>query len=217
MKWNDLKVRADGRAFVAGKTGCGKTTLSRFLIEDEDKPYSVIYDQKIDGTIGKWAESGSHVIYTNFDEIQYATEPRLIYRPPVEDETDKAAQDAFFQWIYDRENTRVYVDEGYALVGGSNPSHYFRACLSRGRSRGISTVLSVQRPVSIPLLTISESEQVYLFRLGLPEDRRRMEEVTGISEKDQEDLRHFEFYYWDTYTGVYKDRKGKPKKIKLAI
>jgi DNA helicase HerA-like ATPase len=207
MNWASLKVKRNNRAFVAGMTGSGKTTLARYLLEDAEKLHSVIYDLKYDSAIEQWKR---HKIYYDFEALQDARENRLVYRPPITHETNRDAQDAFFAWVYHREYTRLYIDEGYALIGGSNPSMYLKALLSRGRSRGISTILSVQRPVSLPLLTISESEQVYLFRLGLPEDRKRMAEFTGIDERDQARLQPYQFYYWSITGGA----RG-PLKLKL--
>jgi len=206
-RWRRIKLGRNDRGVLIGATGCGKTTLARFLIEDVNKPYSVVYDPKISESIGKWP----HTFYYDFGQLQEAEERRLIYRPPVEEEQDAYAQNRFFQWVYWREHTRLYVDEAYALLGGSNPSFYLQACLSRGRERGISTLIATQRPSRIPLITLSEAEHFYIFRLNLPQDQRRIEEITGITVEEQLSLEQFQFFYWNAITGRH------PVKLKLSI
>lgn len=207
--WQQISIGRNDRAILIGATGCGKTTLARYLIEDPNKSNSVVYDAKISDAIGKWGNTQK--IYTNFEEIRYAEEKRLIYRPSYLEERDAKAQDAFFEWVYFRYNTRLYIDEAYAILGGTNPSFHLLACITRGRERGISTVIATQRPKRIPLITMSEAEHYYIFRVQMNEDRQRVYELTGLTVEDQIDLNQFEFYYFNVFSGLY------PKKMKLNL
>jgi GTPase SAR1 family protein len=205
--WRQLKIRPNDRAILIGATGCGKTTLARYLIEDQWKPYSVVYDAK--GMIS-WP---NHLLYTSFDSLQEVgeEEKRILFRPDVYEALNPKSQDVFFQWVYEQRNIRLYVDEAYALLGGSNPSFHLQACLSRGRERGISTIIATQRPKRIPLITMSEAEHFYIFRLNLLEDRIRTEELTGIDTLEQTELREYEFYYYNALSGL------RSNKLKLKI
>lgn len=198
--WSSIKVGRNDRAVIIGPTECGKTTLARYLLEDDNKRYSVVYDAKISDSISKWT---THKFYGNFGEIQDAEERRLIYRPPYTEEKDPAAQDAFFQWVYFRYRTRLYVDEAYALLGGPRPSFHLQACITRGRERGISTIVSTQRPRNIPLITLSEAEHYYIFSLRNPKDKEYIEQITGISKDAQDSLKRYHFWYYNVYNGIY--------------
>lgn len=205
MEWAQLKPRKNDRAILIGRTGCGKTTLAEYLVRDTQKPYSVVYDAK---NMVNWK---SHVVITDFDELMESEERRIIYRPDFSEASDPQKQDDFFAWIYERLHTRLYVDEAYALLGQSNPAFFLQACLSRGREKGISTFIATQRPKRIPLITMSEAEHYYVFRLSLIEDRQRVYELTGIPEEEQIELRDYEFIY---YNGVSGERTPK---LKLQI
>lgn len=209
IEWQQLQIGRNDRAMLVGMTGCGKTTLARYLIEDRNKRYSVVYDPKASEAISKWTNTQKQ--YTSFSQLETAQEERIIYTPNYIEEQDAAIQDDFFRWIYWRYYTRVYIDEAYALIGGTRPSRHLLACLSRGRERGISTVTSVQRPRNFPIVLMSEAEHSYIFQLRTPEDRERIEEYTTLSIDSQMDLRPFEFYYFNIRTGLY------PKKLKLNL
>ena len=211
--WEQLRIGKNDRAILIGATGCGKTLLVRFLMNDPAKPYSVVYDTK--GLISspmlqkpqdRWLD---YKVYTNFDMLiesqkkRLEEEPRVIYRPPVEEERDYRAQDEFFEWIYDRWYTRVYVDEAYSILGGTNPSQYLQACLSRGRERGISTVISTQRPARIPVITMSESEHIFVFRLNAATDRARAAELIDVDAREfhPANLKDYQFFYFNARAG----------------
>ena len=211
--WDQLKIGKRDRAILIGATGTGKTLLARFLVEDPEKPYSVVYDTK--GLISspalqrpqdRWT---GHKVYTDFDLLINDQKkglddwPRVIYRPPISEERDKGAQDDFFWWVYDRWATRLYVDEAYSILGGTNPSDALQACLSRGRERGISTVISTQRPARIPVITMSESEHIYVFRLNAKRDRETAGELIDVEPRafHPSELRDYQFYYFNGRLG----------------
>jgi DNA helicase HerA-like ATPase len=207
MEWQSLKLPKNDRGVLIGATGSGKTFLGRYLVEDAEKPYSVVYDAKISDSIGEW----DHKIITDFDELVESEERRIIYRPNYIEAVNPVEQDAFFEWVYLRKNTRLFVDEAYAVTGGTNPSFHFQACLARGRERGISTLVATQRPHRIPLVTLSEAEHYWIFRLTLLNDRKRVEEITGITAEEQLDLKNHEFFYYSAFEGRY------PRRLKISV
>lgn len=209
LEWRNLQLGRNDRAILIGRTGCGKTSLAKYLLDDPNKLHSVVYDPKASSAIEKWTKTYKQ--YTKLSDLQYADEAKLIYTPNVYEEQDAQTQDDFFNWVYWRYYTRLYIDEAYALIGGTRPSRNLLACLSRGRERGISTITAVQRPRNFPIVLMSEAEHSYIFALRTPEDQSRVAEYTMLSVDAQMDLDEHEFYYFNVRTGLY------PKKLKLNI
>ena len=206
--WNAIKLGRYDRGVLIGKTGCGKTTLARFLIEDDNKPYSVTWNPKGSENVFKWNQT--HI--NNLTELKESQDARLVYTPHptlAEDEND---QYDFFYWIYERQYTRVYIDEATAIVYSANKApRYLTAVLNRGRERGISSLTATQRPSGVPMNILAESEHYYVFRTLLPQDQQRIEAITGITIEKQIALNDHEFYYFNLSRGLF------PTKLKLNL
>lgn len=192
---NIFQIPPNDRAIFIGGTGSGKTTLAKFVITQSPK-WKAVYDAK--GYIN-WR---GFQIYDSLEMIRQSARERIIYQPSIEEENDYQTQDAFFNLIYQQKNRLLYVDEAYALLGDTRPSPYLKACLTRGRERGISTYVATQRPSGIPIILLSESEHYFIFRLNWPADRKRVAQVTGIDEDFQATLQPHEFIYANPSRGI---------------
>ena len=220
MRWEEIKLGIEEHGFICGATGSGKSKLGEFLVNDIYKPHSVVYDPKHSRTLGEWRNQT--IIYSSIKDardsdfnlpltLTESEAPRIMYRPSLEEADDEEQQKEFFRWIYWRKHCRVFVDECSALLGDSSPNRYLKGCLTRGRELGISVLAATQRPVSIPLITMSEASRLYVFRLNLEEDRRRIAKITGISDDEQLELKQFEFFYYDVING------RSPHKLRLDL
>lgn len=206
--WQAIKLGRNDRGVLIGKTGCGKTTLARFLIEDASKPYSVTWNPKGSDNVLGW----KHKHIATLQELYDAEERRLIYTPHPLVAEDETTQQQFFYWIYERKFTRLYIDEATAIVYSANKvPRFLLAVLNRGRERGISSLTATQRPSGVPLNILSESEHYYVFKTLLPQDKQRVELITGITVEDQSDLNDFEFFYFNVSRGLF------PRKLKLNL
>lgn len=188
---DDLLPGASERAVFVGQTGSGKTTLARVLLRS--RPWVVVLDVK--GTLG-WKE---YKLVRTLRQLPERPQdaPRVIYRPTHAELRSDAVMDALAWWVYERGNTTLYIDElyGYLEPFGGAVAPGLHACLTRGRERGVEVWCATQRPYRIPLSVLSESEHVYVFRLKVREDRKRVEEVTGIDETLIARLPKHHFYY----------------------
>jgi hypothetical protein len=175
------------RAAFVGQTGTGKTTLARYVCAQ--RPYVVVLDPK--GVIG-WK---FYEVHSRLEPLTQSRSPRLIYRPVYDELQDPETMDLFFQWVFRRKNTTLYVDEVYAVARGDVYPFHLGACLTRGREVGVVVYCATQRPARVPQIVFSESEYVYCFRLKLPQDRERMKEITGLDPDSIGALPKHHFFY----------------------
>lgn len=173
------------RVCILGTTGSGKTTLGQYI--SLQYPYLVVYDVKDDYYL-----PGVKRLKT-LREVTQCSDRRIIYAPRF-DEMNPEFIEAFFRFCYQRGQTAVHITEVYAVTEDEFPLHY-RAILTRGRSRNVIAISESQRPFMIPQTIISESENIYTFRLNLPQDRNVVERITAIQEAKIQQLRKREFYY----------------------
>lgn len=187
FKLSQFRPGPSDRAMFIGITGSGKTTVAEYLLRW--RTYRVVLDVK--GTI-TWAGYERH---ESLDTLMRSDGPRLLYRPAFEELENEEVLDSFFRWVYLRKNCTCYVDEIQGVASATRYPLYLAACLQRGRERGVSLWASTQRPAKIPLIFLTESEHCFTFRLKLPEDRDRMEEVTGVAAETVAQLpKHFFLY-----------------------
>lgn len=174
----DIAPRPTDRAIFVGQTGSGKTTLAEQMCST--RAFVVALDPK--GLL-KWK---GYQRYTTLDGMRRVVDadptkyPKIIYAPHYAELQDAEVIDEFFQWIYLRKNCTVYIDELYAITKNDNYPWHMGACYTRGRERKIETWGATQRPARVPQIVFSESEHVYCFRLRMPQDRERVEDMTGI-------------------------------------
>jgi hypothetical protein len=172
-----ISVRYNDRCFFAGMTGSGKTYLAKKLMKDF--PYVICLDNK-----GKLNIPG-FLLVEDFDKLYKAScrSNKIIYRPQAELEAKKSefreTMDAFYWWIYQRENTICYTDEATSVCDSYNilPGH--NALMKRGRELGIGCWNASQQPVNVHNTLISESEQLFMFYLSLEAHRRKLAGTMG--------------------------------------
>lgn len=177
----------NSRAVFVGKTGTGKTTLAERICANFENV--VVLDSKAELT---WS---GYEICDNLQAVSRAKNTRVIWQPNPHEQNEET-YDAFFKFIYDRKNTVVYIDEVYAICKNSQTMPFwYRAVLTRGRSRGIGTFNSTQAPVYVPHWILSQSEHYFVFKMKLGTDREKVESITGIARDDLDALQNHEFYY----------------------
>lgn len=201
-------ISSDQHVFIAGKTGSGKTYLARKYLAG----YLNVFVLDTKGTL-TWPEvpRDEVTIITHIKELPKVKTIKCIYKPAVE-ELEIEFYDQFFRFIYERGHTICWIDEVMSVTPNSQKiPFWYKAILTRGRELGVSAWSLTQRPAGINLLPISEASHIISFDLNLPQDRKRMAEVSGAPEfltKPGE----FKFWYYNVksdHATLAKLKEGK--------
>lgn len=209
----DIGLKYGDRAALIGMTGMGKSELARHLLQPFEHVH--VFDEKNEikwpgYEIAKGIKAylqKANAVTLKFGPRTFKY-PRLIYRPTIAELEDLDVYNEFFRMIYLRGKTVCFVDEVFAVCphGRKSPS-YFKAVLTRGRSKEITGLFATQRPVDIPKVVITESNQKYIFRLQDFDDRKRIEKCTGIDEERILTLPKFQFFFKSFDQAFYKPMK----------
>ena len=191
MRLSELAPAFTDRALFVGQTGSGKTTLAQYLLEYRRNVVVIDPKRRID-----WP---GYKVVQSVKALTKARESRLVFRPSFialknwrrgDDEVER-----FFEWVYRRTKTTLYVDEIYLVTDGEELPMYYHACLTQGRELKIETWSATQRPMNVPQVTMSEAEHLYAFRLRMPQDRKKVEAVTGMPDDFMAEVPKHYFYY----------------------
>lgn len=179
MQTRKRVIKSNEHVFLAGRTGSGKTYLARKYLARY--PEVVVLDTKGKFT---WPEvpAAEKTLITSLEKLSKQTKAKIVYRPNWK-ELDAEWYDAFFEWIYNRQNTICYIDEAMQVCPNVlTIPKYYKALLTRGRELGIGVWTASQRPKDLPQVVMSEATHFFAFDLNLPQDRRKIMEITGCGE-----------------------------------
>jgi energy-coupling factor transporter ATP-binding protein EcfA2 len=184
------------RVITIGQTGSGKTTLALKLLQRFPESPFIIYDTKEEP---KFETLQNSVVVTKDNELYGALSDEsidyVIYRPSIYLLTDPELLDKLLErHYYDFPNTGAYIDELYQFHNNSQPGPGLVALYTRGRSRGITTIASTQRPKRISLFSLSEAQLFYIFRLNHADDRKAISKASGMPEMPNPPPHYFYVY-----------------------
>lgn len=196
--------RLGERAIVIGGTGSGKTTLNLHLLRHLTNSPVVIYDTKEEP---KFETLPHHrVVYDDTDAadaVDDETVDYVIMRPAVETLADwRGLDELLLRHYYDYRGVDAYIDEllSFHTASGHNGPG-LTALYTRGRSRGITTLASTQRPAKVSQFSMSEAQHVFLFHLNKADDRKKVSMNTGMPELPNPPRHHFWHYRTDEPDG----------------
>lgn len=194
------------RSVFIGQTGSGKTTLAHRLLRSRYNVWAIDVNGNLDWDMPspEYPEGEYLRVSTIESLIEKQDYPKLILTPGVEDQDNFVLFNQFFKSAFLAGGLTVYVDEAYAVTNRQVIPPYYKACLTRGRIRGVETWTATQRPAEIPAFILSESENVYVFKLRYPPDLQRIEKLTEFDGEYIKRLPKRQFCYTNGDDVYYK-------------
>lgn len=161
---------SDEHTTIVGRNGCGKTQLGCFLLARND-----LRSQRWVALDFKGDELLNSIEYaTHIDDNRIPEKPGLYIRNFDPRESADVIND--FLWkIWERQDTGLYIDEGYMVPQGDDGA--YKGLLTTGRSRNTPVITLSQRPVRISRFAFSEVSHVAVFDLNDRRDWRTLDEV----------------------------------------
>jgi DNA helicase HerA-like ATPase len=198
------------RGLIVGQTGSGKSVLLKALLRYAPIAPVVILDTKGEDFGGVPLPQESMERISSIDEFdrRWRRPVRkipdyILIEPDGLEASDPDALDGYLQ-IIDRRKipTVVGIDEAYMLHRSGRAGPGLTGLLTRGRSKGISTILASQRPKWLSRFCLTEATVIYVFQLIDTDDRKRIAEVSPYL-RDTIPNR-YSFYSWAQGDKGYK-------------
>lgn len=178
----NINLKRGERGVVIGQTGSGKTMLSMWLLRTAPQSPVVIMDTKIEPSFDDIAHPDESLeIVQSADDFltQWKGKKQpdyIIVRPSAAELSDPTLLDDTLVEIYGRgRSLLLYIDEAYQWHIGGQAGQGLIGLLTRGRSKGMSTLLSTQRPSWISRFCFTESQKYYICRIADKRDLKTIE------------------------------------------
>lgn len=167
----------DERGLVVGRTGSGKSQLTKFMLWH--MPGSIIYDTKGEGAfdemgpVVKTVDDAFRVFAEEGDAVDH-----VVVRPPGHLLAYPMVLDDMLMEHYERgEGITAYIDEALQFHRNGRAGPGYVNLLTRGRSKGITTLTSTQRPAFLSLFALTEVDHIYVMRLQHHDDMQRVANI----------------------------------------
>lgn len=167
------------RALVVGQTGSGKSVFVIWLLQRIKRAPIYIYDTKDEP---KFRMLPANVLVENMAEaLKYKNDEKVDYvivRPPVELMGEPKILDEMLWFHYlNLQQCPAYIDEAYTFQINGRAGKGLIALLTRGRSKGITTIISSQRPVRLDRFCITEAQKIYVLAISDKADKKRLDDI----------------------------------------
>lgn len=178
-------IPKDRHVLIAGMTRSGKSffceqMLARYnyVVKLDTKHEYLERRRKGESPWTGLEEGKDFIVCHTLEELEESEVPKLIYAPDFDLQTTEEF-DRFFRWIYDRENTIVWIDELMSFTTSHSYSRELQRILIMGNSKNVAAWCCCQRPSGIPTIILANVYYVIAFNLNFPADRKKLADITG--------------------------------------
>jgi hypothetical protein len=195
-------IATDEHVFIAGQTGTGKSLIAEIYLAGYD--YVVKLDTKGEYYERKkkkepiWrglTENKDYTVIFHLKDVDQVKTPKIIYVPSFDEQTQEY-YNALMKWVYERENTILWIDELMSIADNHiKYPLYLKALMTRGRSKNAAVWALTQRPSDIPSIVLANSSRYFVFTMQLPQDRKKIADATGIPDFLEQPKGHNFWYF----------------------
>lgn len=175
------------RALIVGATGSGKSVMLQEQIRQARYAPVFIFDTKLDdgfdhvGIDGETSEEVATI--DDFERMLKSQRKKwptyFVIRPVAQELAEPEILDNYLSLIYEKaHHSYVMIDEAYQMhESNARAGAGLISLLTRGRSKGISTIVASQRPVWLSRFCLTEAQLFIVYQVRDIKDRLRLGEV----------------------------------------
>lgn len=206
------------RGLLVGKTGSGKSQNAMFHLRHTDIWPKIIFDTKIEDFFFSVPEDGEEMmIAQSMDELRDIKKlpPKhapdfILVRPSAEEVQAFEPMDSYTQFVYNNfGKCFIYFDELTNWHRGNLCGPGLINILTRGRSRGKTTLMASQRPAWISRSCLTEADKFYIHKLQDLKDVQRLADVVPQIERFTKKPQ-YHFHHYDTSADMEEPQLYKP-------
>lgn len=174
------------RGLLVGMTGSGKTQNGLFHLRNTDIGPAIIFDTKIDNGFHRLPEGRETMtLIRSLEEYEkYAKRQRreiddfVLVRPSNFEMNSQELLDEYCRLSYQRFGPALFFfDELYNWHVSPQGGPWFRAMLTRGRSKKKTVLAGTQRPAHISRFCLTEAQKFYIHFLSDKRDHKSLASV----------------------------------------
>jgi len=201
-----LLLEKGNRGLLIGKTGSGKSQNGLFQLKNAPVWPAVIFDTKIEDCFFSLPEEGEELEVAHSVSDLKAIQKRpskewpdyILVRPSAEEVRAWEPLDEYSHFMYNNFGACfIYYDELYNWHDNMRAGSGLMNLLTRGRSRGKTTLMASQRPSWISRFCMTETDKFYIHKLQDQRDRVSLSAVVPGIEKIPSPPK-FHFWHYDT-------------------
>ena len=133
----NINIKPGESVIVIGRKGTGKTVLLKYLMTrsvPQGHHRNIILDTKQAGDFAEYPTC------TRLKDLPKLVEKHhtVCYAPIGSEARNEDYINGFFEWCYNRWNTRIVVDELGSIIHGNDTPEAYRDCTDRGRARRVT-------------------------------------------------------------------------------
>lgn len=181
-------IPTNKHVLICGTTGTGKSYLAEQYLKNYD--FVIKLDTKNETAERKKAgrsawdgleEGKDFTIVRDIELLDDVETDKIIFVPSYYDQTEEMFNQ-FFDWVFLRENTIVWIDELMSVGTSAKCPRSLMRIYTQGRSKNVGIWSCSQRPAGIPTIVLANSDYYFIFNLNNVNDRKRLYDMTGCTE-----------------------------------
>lgn len=186
---------------IIGKSGCGKTTLSKKIHGSGLWPRVVLFDR-----MGEYDEKdfthvarGFHQFSTRILAAHKLREFRLLFKFDIESDSKDAEFNEAMRVLYYAGDLCVVVEETWNFSTKNYLPKWYRETLLTGRHKGVGLITTSQRPAEVHKTIFSQSSHIFCGQSFETNDKKYLAEFIG--DENSEKLSHLKKGDFLCYSG----------------